>query len=105
MILSGLTKNEMDQLRDLAQRWKAAHADKQFGMADALRTDLMDWGAWPPENGWHPVFESSSHRSARLAARMTWPFPPPSDHPIMDRAELERRQDELVREGRAIGQK
>lgn len=31
-----------------------------------------------------------------------WPFPPPAEHPIMDRAELQRRQDALVAEGREI---
>lgn len=66
---SVLTDSERAQLRVLAERWGAARSIRDYATADSLRGELMEWGAWPPEGGWHPVFESSDHRQARIAAR------------------------------------
>ena len=66
---SVLTPQEIQELIALASRWEEAHTNKDFARADALRLELMEWGAWPPENGWHPVFESRPHRIARIDAR------------------------------------
>jgi hypothetical protein len=65
-----LTDSELAELVDLAYRWKLARWNKHFAEADKLRAELMEWGAWPPEHGWHPVFESKEHRYARLLLRV-----------------------------------
>lgn len=66
---SELTKEELVELVGLAGSWAAAHEALDFAAADVLRAELMAWGAWPPEHGWHPVFESPDHRKARLSRR------------------------------------
>lgn len=76
--LSTLTPNEIAALRELAERWQAAHAAGEFEAADRYRSDLMQWGAWPIDGGWHPVFESVEHRAERFRKRLEWPFPSPS---------------------------
>ena len=64
-----LTEDEFLELSDLAKRWLFAHVTRDFGAADLLRAELIAWGAWPPEDGWHPVFESTAHRYARVIKR------------------------------------
>jgi len=66
---SVLTEGELSELGDLAKRWLFAHVTRDFAEADALRSELMEWGAWPIEGGWHPVFESTAHRYARVMKR------------------------------------
>lgn len=68
--LSNLSGSELAELIDLATRWKLAHWNANFIESDRLRAELMEWGAWPPDGGWHPVFESVEHRQARLMARV-----------------------------------
>jgi len=66
---STLTELELAEVRTLAEAQIQAHAGKDYAVADVLRTTLMEWGAWPPKEGWHPVFESKAHRMARLERR------------------------------------
>jgi hypothetical protein len=66
---SVLTEDELLDLGDLAKRWLRAYVVRDFGIADGLRAELIEWGAWPIEGGWHPVFESVAHRYARVIAR------------------------------------
>ena len=66
---SVLTEAELIELGDVAQRWLVAHLSQDFAVADRLRNELMEWGAWPVEGGWHPVFESQEHRYARIMRR------------------------------------
>lgn len=68
---SVLTIAETTQLRDLVTQHARARESHDYATADVLRTTLMAWGAWPPENGWHPVMESPAHRWARLEQRET----------------------------------
>lgn len=67
--MSVLTEDELVELIDLVARWKVAQWNGDFLNSDALRAQLMAWGAWPPEHGWHPVFETTEHRYARRLAR------------------------------------
>lgn len=53
----------------MAERYYRARDEKDYAVSDALRTELLEWGAFPPECGWHPVFESPAHRKARLKTR------------------------------------
>jgi hypothetical protein len=50
------------------------------------------------------VDEASIENAAEYCDELIpqWPFPPPIEHEIMGRAELQRRQDVLVAQGRAI---
>ena len=66
---SVLTEGEMNELRSLALRQEEARANKYYEISDRLRAELMAWGAWPPEQGWHAVAEAPDHRQARLARR------------------------------------
>jgi hypothetical protein len=65
-----LTEHEYTELGDLAKRWLSARVLRDFATADVLRAELIEWGAWPLEDGWHPVFESMAHRYARIMARI-----------------------------------
>lgn len=67
--LSVLTETELAELGGLAKCYLLAHLMRNFAESDKLRTELMAWGAWPPEHGWHPVFESQEHRYARFVVR------------------------------------
>ena len=69
MTLSELSGNELAELRVLARSWEEARLRKDFPTADRLRQELMEWGAFPPEGGWHPVFESRFHRKKRHDSR------------------------------------
>lgn len=64
-----LTDSEVAELRELAGRQKEAYIAKDYDTSDRLRAELQDWGAWPPEKGWHSWFEDGEHRQARLARR------------------------------------
>jgi hypothetical protein len=66
--LSTLTAEERATLCDLAWRYYAARAQRDYAASDSLRAELIAWGAYPPEHGWHPVFESPEHRYARAQA-------------------------------------
>jgi hypothetical protein len=66
---SVLTEDELLELGDLVKRWLLAHVMRDFQVSDELRIELMEWGAWPIEDGWHPVFESTAHRYARVMKR------------------------------------
>ena len=68
---SVLTSDEVAKLQSLVEAHTKALIGKDYATADVLRTTLMEWGAWPPEKGWHPVFESSVHRQQRLESRET----------------------------------
>jgi len=69
--VSTLTDNDLAELRDLARRYYAHRAAGHYAESDALRHELIEWGAYPPEQGWHPVFESTEHRVVRLKRRST----------------------------------
>jgi len=66
---STLTDGEMADLQRLAAAHAAAKAGGDFQKSDAIRAELMEYGAWPPESGWNPVFETPDHRQKRLTAR------------------------------------
>lgn len=66
---SVLNPSEMRELHALAVRWQDARKRRDYAEADRLRAELVEWGAFPPERGWHPVFESRHHRAARIRAR------------------------------------
>lgn len=66
---SELTDEELRDLVELAGAWQRAHDYGDYKTSDALRAELIEWGAWPPEHGWHPVFESVNHRQKRISAR------------------------------------
>jgi cysteinyl-tRNA synthetase len=71
---ANLTSAEAAQLAALHAAWTAARAARDYARADPLRTQLAEWGALGPQlDRWHPVFESSAHRSQRLAQREATP--------------------------------
>ena len=68
---SELTEHENRQLRLLWGRWHAARLEHDWEKADALRAELMDWGAAGKDYVlWHPVYESPEHREQRINARL-----------------------------------
>lgn len=67
---SQLTDSESAQLRALWGRWQAARLDRDWEKADALRAELIAWGAAGVDYAsWHPIYESPEHREQRIAAR------------------------------------
>lgn len=66
---SVLTEAELIRLCDLAMRWRSAHETRNYALSDQLRQELIEWGAWPPEFGWHPIFEMPAHRYDRIRLR------------------------------------
>lgn len=66
---SVLTAGEISELQTLAAEHAVARELGQYESSDRLRDELIAWGAWPPKDGWHPVFESVAHRVGRLARR------------------------------------
>ena len=68
--LSTLTVAEASTLLALNAQYLAARADEDWRLADSIRAELMQWGAWPPENGWNAVAEMPAHRAQRLQNRL-----------------------------------
>ena len=85
--------------------------DINVGMSEAVKGLTMECEFRVTGLRWFKVrlwFGTQLLRAAALVIgfgieiKEAWPFPPPTDHPIMDRGELERRYQQLVREGRDI---
>lgn len=65
-----LTASELAALRCLHDEYSRARERGEFAVSDALRSQLMEWGATGPDyTKWHPVFESTAYRAERLAVR------------------------------------
>jgi hypothetical protein len=67
--LSILTEAEASELVEIAEKYLRSRSEGRFQESDVWRAELMEWGAWPPEYGWHPVFESAAHRHGRHLRR------------------------------------
>lgn len=68
--MSTLTTAEASELATLWRAWNDARARRDYAAADPLRAQLMEWGATGAAlDRWHPVFESTAHREARLVRR------------------------------------
>ena len=68
--LDTLTVAEANTLLALNAQHLAARADEDWRLADSIRAELMQWGAWPPEHGWNAVAEAPTHREQRLQNRL-----------------------------------
>ena len=68
--LSALTVAEANELLFLNARYLEAKAQKAYPLADSIRAEIMQWGAWPPENSWNAVAETPAHREQRLQNRL-----------------------------------
>lgn len=72
-----LTDAEAAELAALHTEWKNARARRNYPLADRLRARLKDAGAMGRNlDLWHPVWESSAHREARINARAQQPAAP-----------------------------
>lgn len=68
---SELSPIERQELQALHSAWSSARRERDYPAADAIRAELSDYGCLPPDYAqWHPVFETPSHRKARLDRRV-----------------------------------
>lgn len=69
--MSELTEAEAVEFGSLARAYCEAKGRADYATSDSARAQLIEWGAMPSLNytSWHPVFESTAHRTQRLSAR------------------------------------
>ena len=64
------TESEMAEKLERRDAWAFARAEKQYELSDLMRAAVEADGFMPPcFESWHPVFESTLVRHARLMAR------------------------------------
>jgi hypothetical protein len=71
---SVLNEAEQQELSSVHRAWKEAKSRRDYQASDFWRAQLMEWGAVAPNyTEWHPVYEATEHRAARLERRLKKP--------------------------------